>query len=196
MGVTFNKISNNPSDAIKTIYEDHFDRLFSYANAITDSKELAKDVVSEFFYGLLKNNTDLSQVHNLEVYLCVGIKNLCLKHLKKLPGTHRNSVLLATVDFVDPQQVLMGNELKKLLDNLIDDLPDQCQLIFRMSKERGMKNQEIADELQIGMGTVKTQLRRAQTKLKAGITTHYKESNADYTPWRLIGMFLLIAFGV
>ncbi len=183
------------SIAIEDVYKDYFDRLFSYARVICDSEELAKDVVSDFFYRLLKNNTDLSKVSNLEVYLSVGVKNLCIQRLKS-SKTDPNSVLLTNIDNVDPQQVLLGKELQTLLDRIINDLPDQCQLIFRMSKEQGRKNQEIAAELQIGVGTVKTQLVRAQAKLREGITSHYKDSDIENAPWRLIGLLLLALGGI
>ena len=194
-------IGSSPSNKqgsvdIERIYRDYFDRLFSYARVICDSEELAKDVVSDFFYGLLKNRTDLSKVGNLEVYLSVGIKNLCIQRLTKSSRNASNSVLIATVDYIDPQQVLLGKELKNLLDQIINNLPDQCQLVFRMSKEQGLTNQEIAKELQIGTGTVKTQLIRAQAKLKEGIISHYKDIDVQNAPWRLIGQFLLIMSGI
>ncbi|MCG8390653.1 MAG: sigma-70 family RNA polymerase sigma factor [Cytophagales bacterium] len=176
---------------IEQVYRKYFDRLFSYARIICDSEELAKDVVSDFFYRLLKNRTDLSKVDNLEVYLAVGVKNLCIQRLKKSSKVKQNAVLLTTVDYIDPQQVLLGKELKALLDKIVNELPDQCQLVFRMSKEQGMTNREIADELQIGLGTVKTQLIRAQSKIRDGITSHYKERNIKRSHWRLIGQFLL-----
>ncbi len=184
-------VDKDNSMTIELAYRRYFDRLYSYARVICNSDEMAKDVVSEFFYGLLKNSSDLSKAENLEVYLCVGVKNLCIQHLMKSSKAQKNSVLLATIDYVDPQEVLLGEELRSLLEDLVNDLPDQCQLVFRMSKELGMSNQEIANELQIGMGTIKTQLIRAQAKIRDGITTHYHHHDSDSTPWRLIGQILL-----
>ena len=181
---------------IEHIYRRYFDRLFSYARVICDSEELAKDVVSDFFYRLLKNRTDLSKVNNLEVYLAVGVKNLCIQRLTKSSKDKQNAVLLSTVDYIDPQQVLLGKELKTFLDKMIDELPDQCQLIFRMSREQGMTHREIADELQIGLGTIKTQLIRAQSKIRDGIASHYKEMSIKHSHWRLIGQFLLVIAAV
>lgn len=187
--------SNGGLTLIEQVYRKYFDRLFSYARVICESEELAKDVVSDFFYELLKKNTDLSKVKSLEVYLAVGVKNLCIQRLMKASKVEKNAVLIATIDYIDPQQVLLGEELKKLLDKIINDLPDQCQLVFRMSKEKGLTNQEIADELQVGLGTVKTQLIRAQAKIRESITSHYKDTDIDPSYWRLIGQFLLILGG-
>ncbi|MEP4532152.1 MAG: sigma-70 family RNA polymerase sigma factor [Cyclobacteriaceae bacterium] len=184
------------SISIENIYKDYFDRLFSYARVICDSEEMAKDVVADFFYGLLKNKTDLSKINDLEMYLSVGVKNACLQKLIKTSKSKANPILISSIDYIDPQQVLLGKELKTLLDRIINDLPDQCQLIFRMSKEQGMKNQEIAGELQIGLGTVKTQLIRSQEKLRAGIISHYKDSDIKNAPWRLIGQFILFFVGI
>lgn len=192
--------SNSPSDdgelAIEKIYKQYFDRLYSYARVICDSEELAKDVVSDFFYNLLNKKTDLSNVGNLEVYLSVSIKNLCFQRLSKAAKDQKTEVLLATIDYVDPQQVLLGKELKRLLDKAINDLPDQCQLIFRMSKERGFSNKEIAKELQITTGTIKTQLVRAQAKIREAISLQYKDRTPGDPIWRLIGQILLMFGGI
>lgn len=196
--ISKNTISSDKDDAIdiEQVYRDNFDRLYSYAKVICDSNELAKDVISDFFYGLLKNKTDLTKISNLEAYLSVGVKNLCIQKMMKVSKEEKTSILLATIDYIDPQQVLLGKELKSLLDRITNDLPEQCQLIFRMSRERGMTNQEISDELQIGTGTVKTQLIRAQTKFRNAIVSYYKDQNTNSTQWRLIGQFLFMVLGV
>ncbi|MEQ8556489.1 MAG: sigma-70 family RNA polymerase sigma factor [Cyclobacteriaceae bacterium] len=193
------KVSLSDDDcsmAIELAYRKYFDKLYSYARVVCDSEEMAQDVVSEFFYGLLKKSSDLSKAENLEAYLCVGVKNLCIQHLMKSSKTEKNTALLATIDYVDPQQILLGEELRSLLESLINNLPEKCQLIFRMSKEQGMSNQEIAEELQVGIGTIKTQLIRAHSKLREKIVAHYHDQDLDSTPWRFIGQFLLTLGGI
>ena len=92
--------SNGGLTLIEQVYRKYFDRLFSYARVICESEEVAKDVVSDFFYELLKKNTDLSKVKNLEVYLAVGVKNLCIQRLMKASKVEKNAVLIATIDYI------------------------------------------------------------------------------------------------
>jgi RNA polymerase sigma-70 factor (ECF subfamily) len=53
------------------------------------------------------------------------------------------------------------NELKLRLYEAIDQLPEQCQKVFRMSRFEGLKQQEIADRLGISIKTVKNHITHA-----------------------------------
>ena len=63
-----------------------------------------------------------------------------------------------------------GNFLSQFYDlteNTIEELPDQCKSIFKLSRINGLKNQEIADKLDISVRTVETQIYRALKILKS-----------------------------
>ncbi|WP_258105300.1 RNA polymerase sigma factor [Marinoscillum sp. MHG1-6] len=181
------------------VYRQYFDRLYAYARVICKSQPLAKDVVSDFFFNLYKNKVAFESIKNLEVYLFVSIKNqavqACLRDNKELKQENEE-VFRQMVDHINPEELLLEKELKKELDRLINELPDQCQLVFRMAKEKGLKYQEIADELGIGVETVKSQLKKAQSNLRSKIIDFYLDrTDAVFPDVRLIGQFL-IAIGL
>ncbi|MFW9614709.1 MAG: sigma-70 family RNA polymerase sigma factor, partial [Macellibacteroides fermentans] len=49
---------------------------------------------------------------------------------------------------------------------VVEQLPEQCRNIFKLSRESGLKNQEIADKLNLSVRTVETQLYRALKNIK------------------------------
>ena len=53
------------------------------------------------------------------------------------------------------------------MENTIEELPTQCKSIFKLSRINGLKNQEIADKLDISVRTVETQIYRALKTLKS-----------------------------
>jgi RNA polymerase sigma-70 factor (ECF subfamily) len=57
------------------------------------------------------------------------------------------------------------NELKISLYKAIDQLPEQCQKVFRMSRFEELKQQEIADRLGISIKTVKNHITHALKQL-------------------------------
>lgn len=185
------------SQKFEAIYRKYFEKLYGYARAICGSQGMAKDVVSDFFYHLWKNETNLSKIENLEIYLLVSIKNRATQALvkeKKVDSTGNNAeFLIETVEYINPEELLLEKELKVALDEIINNLPDQAQLIFRMVKEKGMSQPEIASELGISVTTVKSQLKRSQTKLRAEILKFYMDSESDFHPdVRLIGQIVLL----
>ena len=67
----------------------------------------------------------------------------------------------------DPYSILSIFEIERITENTIEELPDQCKSIFKLSRINGLKNQEIADKLDISVRTVETQIYRALKILKS-----------------------------
>ena len=60
----------------------------------------------------------------------------------------------------------MASELQDKIKNSIEILPDKCREIFMMSRMRGMKNEEIASELNLSKRTVESQISNALKVLR------------------------------
>ena len=52
-------------------------------------------------------------------------------------------------------------ELKEKTENAIKNLPEQCRLVFQMSRFEELKNREIAENLGISQKTVEAHLTKA-----------------------------------
>jgi RNA polymerase sigma-70 factor (ECF subfamily) len=67
---------------------------------------------------------------------------------------------------VQPPEVF-PEELGTAIAAAIDSLPEQCRLIFRMSRYEEMKYSEIARRLEISVNTVENQVSKALKLLRA-----------------------------
>ena len=63
----------------------------------------------------------------------------------------------------------------------MEDLPTECRKIFELSRQEGLKYQEIALKLNISIKTVETQMSRVLAKLRLQLREH-------------IALVLLLAF--
>ncbi len=75
---------------------------------------------------------------------------------------------------MDSEELMIQSELEEKIYYSISQLPDQCQLIFRMNRFEGKKNQEIAEELNISKRTVETQMSKALKRLREDIYPYLK----------------------
>ena len=64
------------------------------------------------------------------------------------------------------EESIEADELKQIIENAINLLPNRCQKIFRLSREDNLSNKEIADLLNISIKTVENQMGTALKKLK------------------------------
>ena len=60
-------------------------------------------------------------------------------------------------------------ELEIKIDEAISGLPDQCKKVFELSRQRGFKNREIAEELNISVSVVEKHISKALHKLREAL---------------------------
>ena len=189
------KDSNDREQYFEEVYNLYFTKLYAYSKAIVDSQSLAKDIVSDLFFNFWNNKTDFRDFQEIEMYLYISVRNLSIQALKKqkrFESAENLEIKLETIDYVDPQELLLEKELMAVVEESISQLPDHCQLVFNLMRQRNMKNAEIAEELGISVVTVKSQLRKAQKKLRADIVRYYHDKEGSHLPdVRLIGQYLL-----
>jgi RNA polymerase sigma-70 factor (ECF subfamily) len=159
-------------------------RLFAFCRKYVDDKDLAQDFVQECFISLWENYESVDT--SFESYLFTTIRNRCLSHFRslKIHAEYEAYIRLRLKEIEiypetpDPLTEIYLQEVKALLQQAIEKLPEKCKLIFTMSRYQGMKNQAIADSLGISVRTVETQIYNALKTLK--------EELRDYLPIALL----------
>lgn len=178
------------------IYDTYFDRLYAYVKVICNSNELTEDILADLFKRFWENKTDFEAIEDLEAYLFVCAKNQTYRALVKelrLVNSEFLEIKRESIEYINPEQLLLEKELKTTFDKAVKNLPDKCQLVFRMSREQGLKYKEISVELGVSVETVKTHLSKAQQRLKEEVEMFYQDKHASgYADSRLIGSWLFL----
>ena len=65
------------------------------------------------------------------------------------------------------------DDVEQLLSKVIDSLPERCREIFLKSKIEGKKQKEIAEEMNISINTVETQMGIAYKKLRNELKDYF-----------------------
>ncbi|MEQ8554367.1 MAG: RNA polymerase sigma-70 factor [Cyclobacteriaceae bacterium] len=184
-------------ETFEKIYLENFDRLFLFATTITKSKDLAKDVVSDVFVELWDNNSRLSRIKEIESYLFISVKNHAIRLVSKKSHQLKNENIdsaLASIDRINPEEVLLAKELFDFIERTVIHLPDQSQLVFRLAKDKQMSNKDIAAELGISVSTVKSQLIRATTTVREAILEKFadEKGHPSFERYGIISVVLSI----
>ncbi len=155
------------------LFRRYYNPLCSYAMRVVTYREIAEEVVSDVYMKLWKNREQIAVHTSFEAYLYRSIRNQALDYLKlKTYRPQKNDTLdsvdriSSCADYHTPSDELCFNELYLEIEGLVNALPKQCQLIFRLNRENGLRYREIADQLQISIKTVETQMGRALKLLR------------------------------
>lgn len=157
--------------AFEEIYNRYWDKLFSIAGHKLDQLEDAEEVVQNIFISLWNRRETLNITSTLNSYLAVSVKYRVIKVLEKQYHQRKYTDSLGKLHKLDDstQEWLEFTELKVQLEQLVRNLPDKCQLVYRMSRENGFSQKEIAGKLDISEKTVEAHLGKALKTIKSGL---------------------------
>lgn len=182
------KIQNGDHYAIQWLYQKYYIGLCVYANRFVKNKSSSEEIVQQTFIKLWERREKLEINESILAYLYASIRNNCLNYLKHERIVHRyNEVISQTLreseELVAISQetglsIFIAQELEQKINCAINNLPEQCREIFKMSRFSGLKHAEIAKEKGISLNTVQKQISIALTKLKVDL--------AEYLPMAFI----------
>ncbi len=156
---------------------EYYPQLTVFAKKYVEDLDIARDIVQDMFVWLYESRDSIKSIKLLKPYLFQSIKNRCLNYLKakKIHQKHE-AVILTTQSNVesDVERKMDEVELEEKIFQVVSGLPERCQLIFRMSRMEGKKNSEIANDLDISIRTVETQISKALKVLRNNLIHYLK----------------------
>ncbi|PUZ25317.1 hypothetical protein DCC81_13510 [Chitinophaga parva] len=174
----FRAIQEGDEKAFEALFTKHYESLVQFsASFIPDMKEDARDIVVDVFAYLWLNRSRFTIKRSLSAYLYSAVRNKTIDNLRKqnlapviLCGGF-DDLPLAGTEIADRN--LYYKETDRQIATLIELLPTQARLIFRMNRDEGLSYEEIASVLEISVNTVKTQMYRALRFLKKQYTASH-----------------------
>lgn len=159
------RIADNDEAAFEQLFRGHYAALCGYANKYLGDLDMAEEIVQEFFCQLWDKRESLEVKSSPRSYLYSAVRNRCLNHFRhlKVQEAHQQETMatnghLGSVTALDDLQEM---ELDRKIAQVIEALPEQCQRIFTMSRQEGLKYKEIADQLGVSVKAVEAQVSKA-----------------------------------
>ncbi len=172
----FQKIKSGDKAALEYCYKKYFTGLYYYSKGIVKNATVAKDIVQECFMKIWENKESIIVQTSLSSYLYKMVYNYSLNHLKHQSVIEKHKTtqkalleyasVYSTITNESGQSILIVKEFSKRIDDAIENLPDKCKQIFKLSRFDGLKNYEIAEKLNVSLNTVQKQISIALSKLR------------------------------
>jgi RNA polymerase sigma-70 factor (family 1) len=160
---------NGDPNSLNALFRMYYAPLCLFAERMIKDRPAAEDIVGEAFVKLWHRHRDFENQQNIKGFLYITTRNACLNMLKQMQRESLSKKQLAYLS-ADKEGFILNdmirNEVLAQISSEIENLPEQCKKIFKMSYFEGRKNQEIAEILDISVHTVKNQKARAIQLLK------------------------------
>lgn len=173
------------------LFDTYYTKLVFYAQRFLDEEE-AEDVVQDVFFELWKQKSTLDFSRSIKswLYRVVYTRSLNVIKHNKVSDKHSqvdDELNAIRQEYYNPEHnniisYMESNDIRDEIDQVMVELPEKCRECFKMSYLHGMKNQEIADILDISVRTVEAHMYKALKYLRI----HLKHLISI-----VIGMFLL-----
>lgn len=171
---TLVKLLQKGNDAAFTeIYHRYWNRLFSVAaNKLNYDLKLAEELVQDIFLDLWHRREVLDIRGSLSLYLAAAMKYKVIDarlKKKRMAAYTENLAAQAPIGDTSTEKQISFDELQYELSALVSSLPEKCQLVYKLSREAGYSQKEIAHHLSISEKTVESHLARAVKTLRLGL---------------------------
>jgi RNA polymerase sigma-70 factor (ECF subfamily) len=171
-------VNKEDETAFKELYYIYYDRLFRFAMHILRNEMESEEVVSDVFFNVWQNKKQLLSIEDMDAWLYKAVKNKSLHYIEKNERRLRQEDLSFAVDYLSdnetPENRMMEDELRQILMEAIESLPEKCRIIFKLAFEDELKYKQISAILSLSVRTVDAQIAIAKTKIKAAIREYYK----------------------
>lgn len=145
-------------------YLDNFERLCYHAFCIVGNEDDAKDIVNDVFCFLYESWTKYS-ARPLDAFLLTLVHNASIDKTRHRL-THRRYEEYVLGHETEIEQFSDYEERVQRVMEELDQMPEQMKRVFQGCYVKGMKYQEVADEMNISINTVKTNIYRGMKMLR------------------------------
>ena len=131
---------------------------------LPDRKELCEDIVQNVFTDLWNRRNERVIKTSIKGFLLQSVRNGCLDELRHdgVVRVHAEYMAFSRIDrHWETEEYILHSDLENRLRKGLDRLPEECRNIFILRRIKGLKNKEIATELQLSERTVEERMAKA-----------------------------------
>ncbi len=168
-------IANKSVAALSELYSRYASRLFGLCVKILKDETAAEDVVQELFVYLWENADRFERQRGQAIaWLMVLCRNRCIDRLRATARQQKRSVRInegvlqipSARVLDDPLEHASHREAEEKITQALAKLPKEQRHVIELSYFAGMSQSEIAEQLDIALGTIKTRMRLGMQKLR------------------------------
>lgn len=181
-------------DAFIRLIEPYEQRLYNLALRITGNREDAEDVLQDTLLNALEHLHEFRGESAFGTWLYRIAMHNSFRILRKRRGSEvvsledliaergeDNEEPLPHPEFVaewrDPEEIAERNEIRRILDEAIQQLPESYRAVFLLRDVEGLSTKETAKVLGISEGNVKVKLLRARLKLREILSRYFGDES-------------------
>ncbi|MBL1407556.1 RNA polymerase sigma-70 factor [Sphingobacterium sp. C459-1T] len=164
------RISKGDEKAFSKLYDIFYPELTRHVLSKIKDQTTAEDILHDLFLSLWRNRINITEIESIPAYLYSSVRYLILAQYRK---QKRRELALSDIGDIDviQEDIPLEDRLyyRYILDEVhreIENLPEKCKQVFKLSREHYLSIQQISEEMSISESTVKKHINKAIRHLR------------------------------
>lgn len=181
------KAKQGDQQAKEVLYIETCQHMFFLAKSIVKSDEEAMDIIHDSYICVFQKLDNIKNAAGFKSYLRTTVANRCKNYLRKKKPLYLSDMTedgedfeLEDIDGEIPDELLENKDVIECVRRVVESLPEEQRMCVILRYYDEMSLQEIADTLEVSLGTVKSRLSRASKKMRDEIERLEKEENKKF----------------
>lgn len=181
------KAKQGDQQAKEVLYTETCQHMFFLAKSIVKSDEEAMDIIHDSYICVFQKLDNIKNLSGFKSYLRTTVVNRCKNYLSKKKPLYLSDMTedgedfeLEDIDGEIPDELLENKDVIECVRRIVESLPEEQRMCVILRYYDEMSLQEIADTLEVSLGTVKSRLSRASKKMRDEIERLEKEENKKF----------------
>ncbi|WP_418329141.1 sigma-70 family RNA polymerase sigma factor [Ruminococcus sp.] len=181
------KAKQGDQQAKEVLYTETCQHMFFLAKSIVKSDEEAMDIIHDSYICVFQKLDNIKNLSGFKSYLRTTVVNRCKNYLSKKKPLYLSDMTedgeefeLEDIDGEIPDELLENKDVIECVRRVVESLPEEQRMCVILRYYDEMSLQEIADTLEVSLGTVKSRLSIASKKMRDEIERLEKEENKKF----------------
>lgn len=164
-------MSQGDSRAYEAVFRRFYPKVYRFVSMLLKNEADADDVCQMIFLKVWNKREKFAEIQDFDSYLFILTKYTTINYISS------KHVIPVDIDLLhdgyaneqSPYDDVVAKDTELLIDMIVDNFPPQRQMIYRMSREQHLRNEEIAESLGIKKKTVENHLNLALKEIRKAI---------------------------
>ena len=178
-------VKGNDVGQLAIVFERHYRRLFDYFFRMTMSRTVSEDLVQDVFVRMLKYRNSFNTGSRFVPWMFKIARNARLQYFK---SKQRDETEFSDIDPNTVPVESVDTERTFQLYEALFRLPEDKRELLILAKYHGLSSEELAELLEIDVGTLRVRLHRAMNDLRELLLNPSKEKTPCIAQKRKTGL--------
>lgn len=157
--------SRNPEEGAKLLFQHYYKPLMAFAGSFIADQYTCEDIVQNLFYHFIRKQIyQRTAPDTLSSFLFCSARNSCLNHLRDRKAF--TDIEQMELQALEEEAVTFSPELVAAIRQAIEELPEKTRQVITSVIIQRKKYKETAQDMNISVNTVKSQLRDGLKQLR------------------------------